>query len=94
MLVWAFAMVAQSFEVSYMICGGGSTFTQYLVRFLSNRAVVRVVRVRICGRSRSHDAVIRVYDDAGNVIETQKHKGEFRDWSASHVNKKPPRCDA
>ena len=22
-------------------------------------------------RSRSHDAVIRVYDDAGNVIETQ-----------------------
>jgi len=45
-------------------------------------------------RSRSHDAVIRVYDDAGNVIETQKHKGEFRDWSASHVNKKPPRCDA
>jgi len=48
-------MVAQSFEVSYMICGGGSTFTQYLVRFLSNRAVVRVVRVRIYGRSRSHE---------------------------------------
>jgi hypothetical protein len=45
-------------------------------------------------RSRSHDAVIRVCDDAGNVIETQKHKGEFRDWSASHVDKKPPRCDA
>jgi hypothetical protein len=40
-------MVAQSFEVSYMICGGASTFTQYLVRsFLSNRAVVRVVRVK------------------------------------------------
>jgi hypothetical protein len=87
-------MVAQSFEVSYMICGGGSTFTQYLVRFLSNRAVVRVVRVRIYGRSRSHDAGIRVYDDAGNVTETQKHKCEFRDWSASHVNKKPPRLDA
>jgi len=28
-------------------------------------------------RSRSHDAVIRVYDDAGNVIETHQHKGEF-----------------
>ena len=27
--------------------------------------------------SRSHDAVIRVYDDAGNVIETHKHKGDF-----------------
>jgi hypothetical protein len=25
-------------------------------------------------RSRSHDAVIRVYDDAGNVIETHEHK--------------------
>jgi hypothetical protein len=26
--------------------------------------------------SRSHDAVIRVYDDAGNAIETHEHKGE------------------
>jgi hypothetical protein len=25
--------------------------------------------------SRSHDAVIRVYDEAGNVIETHEHKG-------------------
>jgi hypothetical protein len=28
---------------------------------------------------RSHDAVIRVYDDAGNVIETHEHKGDFRE---------------
>jgi hypothetical protein len=28
-------------------------------------------------RSRSHDDVIRVYDDAGNVIETHEHTGEF-----------------
>jgi hypothetical protein len=28
-------------------------------------------------RSRSHDAVIRVYDVAGNVIETQQHAGVF-----------------
>ena len=27
--------------------------------------------------SRSHDAVIRVYDEAGNVIETHKHAGDF-----------------
>ena len=27
--------------------------------------------------SRSHDAVIRVYDGAGNVIEAHEHKGEF-----------------
>jgi len=31
--------------------------------------------------SRSHDAVIRVYDGAGNVIETQEHKGEFKECS-------------
>jgi hypothetical protein len=29
--------------------------------------------------SRSHDAVIRVYDHAGNVIETHEHKGEFKE---------------
>jgi len=28
--------------------------------------------------SRSHDAVIRVYDDAGNVIEMHEHNGEFK----------------
>jgi hypothetical protein len=30
-------------------------------------------------RSRSHDAVIRVYDQAGNVIETHEQVGEFRE---------------
>jgi hypothetical protein len=30
-------------------------------------------------RSRSHDAVIRVYDDAGNMIETHEHKGDFKE---------------
>ena len=30
--------------------------------------------------SRSHDAVSRVYDESGNVIETHKHKGDFREW--------------
>jgi len=29
--------------------------------------------------SRSHDAVIRVYDTVGNVIETPEYKGDFRD---------------
>jgi hypothetical protein len=28
-------------------------------------------------RSRSDNAVIRVYDEAGNVIETHEHAGEF-----------------
>ena len=30
--------------------------------------------------SRSHDAVICVYDAAGNVIETHDHAGDFREW--------------
>jgi hypothetical protein len=28
----------------------------------------------------AHDAVIRVYDDAGNVIETHHHMGDFKEW--------------
>jgi len=31
-------------------------------------------------RSRSHDAVIRVYDPAGNVIETHECQGDFKEW--------------
>ena len=30
--------------------------------------------------SRSHDAVIRVCDEAGNVIETHEQAGEFKAW--------------
>jgi hypothetical protein len=30
--------------------------------------------------SRSADAVIRVYDEAGNVTETHEHKGDFKEW--------------
>jgi len=30
--------------------------------------------------SRSHHAVIRVYDVAGNVIETHEHGAEFKEW--------------
>jgi hypothetical protein len=30
--------------------------------------------------SRSHHIVIRLYGNAGNVIETHEHKGDFKDW--------------
>jgi hypothetical protein len=30
--------------------------------------------------TRSHDAVIHVYDKAGNVIGTREHAGDFKDW--------------
>jgi hypothetical protein len=29
---------------------------------------------------RSHEAVIRVYDAAGNLIETDEHKGDLKEW--------------
>ncbi len=29
---------------------------------------------------RSHDAVIRVFDEADNVIQTHEHAGEFKEW--------------
>jgi hypothetical protein len=31
-------------------------------------------------KSRLDDAMIRVYDEAGNVIETHEHKGDFKEW--------------
>jgi hypothetical protein len=34
---------------------------------------------RFDSRSRM-DAVIRVYDAAGNVIETHEHAGDFKEW--------------
>ena len=30
--------------------------------------------------SLSHDAVIRVYDDVGNLAETHEHAGDFKEW--------------
>jgi len=30
--------------------------------------------------SRSHPTVIRVYDAAGNVIETHEYHGHFKEW--------------
>jgi hypothetical protein len=30
--------------------------------------------------SRSHDAVIRVCDPAGDVIETLEHTDDFKEW--------------
>jgi hypothetical protein len=30
-------------------------------------------------RTRSHDAVIRVYDESGDAIETHDHAGDFKE---------------
>lgn len=36
--------------------------------------------------SRSHDAMICVYDEAGNVIETHEHKRDFEEGEAVLTN--------
>ncbi len=36
------------------------------------------MRLRDGDYCRSHDTVIRVYDEAGNVIETRERAGEFK----------------
>ena len=43
-------------------------------------------------RSRSHDAVIRVYDEAGNVIETHEHAGEFKGDFVTRLGKRHARA--
>jgi len=39
---------------------------------MANRALL------MASTRRPHQAVIRVYDEAGNVIETHEHKGDFK----------------
>jgi len=42
------------------------------------------MRLRSAGRAKSrslsHHAVIRVYDELGNVIETHEHTGDLKEW--------------
>jgi len=38
--------------------------------------------------------VIRVYDEAGNVVETHDHKDDLEETVTPAWNKKPPRDEA
>ena len=42
--------------------------------------------------SRSHNAVIRLYDAVGNVIETHEHKGEFKGDFVTRLGKRHARA--
>ena len=50
------------------------------VRWYDGRNVVGNAIGYAKHHSRSHDAVIRVYDDARNAMETHEHKGDFKEW--------------
>ena len=41
---------------------------------MSNASFRSTIRIEGC------DALIRVYDEAGNVIETHEHMDDFKDW--------------
>jgi hypothetical protein len=61
-----------------------SVDTRFCLAGCAGRNDVRVpIAHRVCrGKafSRSHTAVIRVYDDAGSVIETHEQAGDFKQW--------------
>jgi len=52
----------------------GTTLTSCTIFYLSSIAFGHEMH-----SSLSHDAVIRVYDAAGSMIETHHHKGDFKE---------------
>jgi hypothetical protein len=44
------------------------------------QAVMSNAPFRSTRRIENCDAVIRVYDETGNVIETHEHAGKFKEW--------------
>ena len=77
--VWRMSLIALRFGI---LCKSCENVNLILFRHIQNRE--HFVVANAIGyaerRSRSHDAVIRVYDDAGNVIETHEHAGDFKEW--------------
>jgi hypothetical protein len=59
----------------------GSRPNSYVFVMLASLVVYRSEcnRLRDALQPISHDAVIRVYDEAGNVIETHEHAREFKE---------------
>jgi hypothetical protein len=57
---------------------------RFVLRGCDNRGDVGLrLRIGFAGQkfySRSHDAVICVYDEGGNMIEAHEHIGDFREW--------------
>jgi hypothetical protein len=57
-----------------------STGRKSLIKFFQP---VKLFRMQ---RRRSRHAVIRVYDEAGNVIEMHEHAGEFKEPSSRSIS--------
>jgi hypothetical protein len=54
-----------------------NVFQLRIFYFVNEKSIIR--RLNDVQNAASHRAVIRVYDDADNVIETHEHKGEFKE---------------
>jgi hypothetical protein len=54
-----------------------SQYLNHIVRCISNAASNAIGYAKFF--SRSHNAVVRVYDETGNVIETHEHTGDFKE---------------
>jgi hypothetical protein len=55
---------------------GQSSWILWFVAF----AFLSLLRSAPLPYAASHDAMVRVYDEAGNVIETHEHAGELKEW--------------
>ena len=61
--------------------GGQSTGAETSARGMTDQTRSAIAIGYAKFRSRSIDAVIRIYDKAGNVIETHEHAGDFKEAS-------------
>jgi hypothetical protein len=63
---------------------GNARKGERFIKLPNGRVVVFIMR-RVLKKSgqlgkTNWDAVISVYDNAGNVIETHEHTGDFKEW--------------
>jgi hypothetical protein len=61
-----------------LVLANASNSKRFDVRLAEPDAVINTIGYAKF-RSRSHDAVIRVYDAASNVSETHEHIGDFKE---------------
>jgi hypothetical protein len=55
-----------------------NVFQLRIFYFVNEKSIIR--RLNDVQNAASHRAVIRVYDESGNVIETHEDKGDFKVW--------------
>jgi hypothetical protein len=60
-----------------------------MTAFLRRCSPVSACRYAVSITVRSEDDAVRVDDEAGNVIETHEHKGDFKEWWALPIKQKP-----